>query len=42
MLAPPPEDLTLRAGDVIAAVGTDNQLRTLEYACEGSAAGKTT
>ncbi len=42
MLATPPEDLTLRAGDVIAAVGTDNQLRTLEHACEGSVAGKTT
>jgi len=34
-LAPPPADLALQAGDVIAAVGGAAQLRTLERACEG-------
>ncbi len=42
MLAPPPEDLTVRAGDVIAAVGTGSQLRTLEHACEGNSVRETT
>jgi Trk K+ transport system NAD-binding subunit len=36
LLAPPPEDLLLRADDVIAIVGTDAQLRTLERACLGT------
>ena len=35
MLAPPPDDLELMAGDVFAACGTRDQLRTLENACEG-------
>jgi uncharacterized protein with PhoU and TrkA domain len=35
MLAPPPEDLELVAGDIFAACGTRDQLRTLENACEG-------
>jgi voltage-gated potassium channel len=35
MLAPPPDDLELVAGDVFAACGTRDQLRTLENACEG-------
>ena len=38
-LAPPPGDLALRSGDVIAAVGSAAQLRTLERACEGPADG---
>lgn len=36
MLAPPPDDLELLAGDIFAACGTRDQLRTLENACEGS------
>lgn len=35
MLAPPPDDLKLIAGDIFAACGTHDQLRTLENACEG-------
>lgn len=35
LLAPPPDDLALQAGDVIAIVGTDEQLHALERACEG-------
>jgi voltage-gated potassium channel len=35
MLAPPPVDLTLRGGDVIALAGTDEQLRLVERACSG-------
>jgi voltage-gated potassium channel len=35
LLAPPPADLALQAGDVIAIVGTDEQLHALERACEG-------
>lgn len=33
MLAPPPADLTLQAGDVIAVIGTGAQLRAVEEAC---------
>ena len=33
--APAPDDLLLRAGDVIAIAGTDAQLRALERACDG-------
>ena len=40
LLAPPPEDLILQAGDVIAIVGTDAQLRTLERACEAPTAAR--
>ena len=35
LLAPPPEDLRLSAGDVIVVAGTDRQLRDLELACTG-------
>lgn len=35
MLAPSPDDLELVAGDIFAACGTRDQLRTLENACEG-------
>lgn len=35
MLAPPPDDLSLQAGDIFAVCGTRDQLRTLENACEG-------
>ena len=35
MLAPPPEDLELRAGYIFAVCGTRDQLRTIENACEG-------
>jgi len=35
MLAPPPDDLELVAGDIFAACGTRDQMRTLENACEG-------
>lgn len=35
MLAPPPEDLALQAGDIFAVCGTRDQLRTLENVCEG-------
>jgi len=38
MHAPPPPDLTLHPGDVIAVVGSASQLRALELACEGSVA----
>jgi voltage-gated potassium channel len=33
LLAPPPDDLVLRADDIIAIVGADDQLRALERAC---------
>lgn len=36
-LAPPPGDLALRAGDVVAAVGNAAQLRDFEERCEGEA-----
>lgn len=39
LLAPPPDDLLLRTNDVIAIVGTDEQLRALERACLGAAHG---
>jgi voltage-gated potassium channel len=35
LLAPPPEDLRLQAGDVIVVAGTDGQLRQFEQACSG-------
>jgi voltage-gated potassium channel len=35
MLAPPPEDLPLQAGDLFAVCGTRDQIRTIENACEG-------
>ena len=35
MLAPPPDDLELLAGDIFAACGTRDQLRTLADACDG-------
>ena len=35
--APAPVDFVLQAGDVLAAVGTETQLHTLELACEGKA-----
>jgi voltage-gated potassium channel len=35
MFAPPPDDVELIAGDIFAACGTRNQIRTLENACEG-------
>lgn len=41
LLAPPPEDLILQAGDVIAIVGTDAQLRALEHACEAPTPART-
>jgi len=37
MLAPPPSDLVLQAGDVMAVVGSAAHLRALEQACEGRA-----
>jgi voltage-gated potassium channel len=37
MLAPPPGDLVLQRGDVIAAVGREAPLRALEQACAGPA-----
>ena len=37
MLAPPPVDVTVRAGDVIVVAGTDHQLRLVEQACQNAA-----
>lgn len=37
MLAPPSAEITLRAGDVLAVLGTADQLRMVEVACEGAA-----
>jgi Trk K+ transport system NAD-binding subunit len=33
-LAPPPVEMTLRAGDILAAVGTAAHLQELEQTCE--------
>lgn len=38
MLAPPPPELVLRAGDVLAVIGAGAQLRIVERACEGQPA----
>ncbi len=35
MLAPPPEDVELVAGDILVACGTRRQIRALEQGCEG-------
>jgi hypothetical protein len=42
MLAPPPVDMLVKAGDIIAVAGTDAQLRVLEQLCMGASDALTT
>jgi voltage-gated potassium channel len=42
MLAPPPVDMLVKAGDIIAVAGTDAQLRVLEELCMGASDALTT
>lgn len=39
MLAPPPVEMTVQAGDIIAVAGTGSQLRLVENVCTGVAEG---
>jgi uncharacterized protein with PhoU and TrkA domain len=42
MLTPPPVDMLVQAGDIIAVAGTDSQLRILEQLCVGAPEALTT